>query len=195
MNVEDFIFNYLDTGVFDGNYPEEEIILLRAAAAYYQYHYDNVLTADEKDFGGWPPEIDIQVEFGTGGATTGNQGTYKITVPSGDNGASNIPVAGINGSDHSTFLIYDSKMAMVHEVNHAILGLLGIFSPDNNELIIASIASVAHDSIVNGNISSNSTNDQLLQLARSVRNALGLVNEADYGQDLSALAVLYVRIC
>ncbi len=27
MNIEDFIFNYLDTGVFDGNYPEEEIIL------------------------------------------------------------------------------------------------------------------------------------------------------------------------
>lgn len=121
MNIEAFVASY------GSALPAQELYLLQAAAAYYKYYYDNILTGDDfqKQEQGWRPELDITVSTADGGETSGSKGSYDVKLPSGNDGFKNTPVAGIAGWESSTFLMYDSEVGLVHEIGHVILGLLG----------------------------------------------------------------------
>ena len=178
MSIDTFIDSYINFGEYNGLFPEEEIVLLRVAAAFYTEYVTNInkpKTLDE----GWSDEPLIDVQPGDSGSMTPNLGTMVITVPSGPDGFKFVPVGDIPGFQNSTFAIYDSKMALVHELNHAILSLLGITSI-SNELIIASLASVAHDEIVKANLSSIPTHSKLLVVARAIRAKFLLPTDLDY---------------
>ena len=186
MDINTFIATY------NGQVPAEEIILLRAAAAHYEYYY-NQLDQFSRDQLGLKP-INIVVISGEGGSTAGGSGEYVITVPNGNNGFNGVPVAGISGWGNATFLIYDSKMALVHELGHIILSLLGISTSNgaNIELMLAALASVASSAGI-ANVSPNSTDAELRSVALNVREIFGLVVDKPFALDTEPTDISGVR--
>jgi hypothetical protein len=81
MNVNDLI-NSIKSGAYGdysafGGFPEDELKLLRAAAAYYVYRYNNLVPIDidpssEKPL--WKPEAEINITITTEGSTDSNYG-------------------------------------------------------------------------------------------------------------------------
>jgi trimeric autotransporter adhesin len=126
-NIEAFINTY------GSRMLPQQLILLRAAADYFDSTSANTLAT-------------ITVVAGSSGASRKTDpGQIELTLPpSGGNGAPRIPVAGVSGWDDSTFLIYDTDMAVVHEVDHVILGLLSESAsyPMVQELDVATLAYV-----------------------------------------------------
>lgn len=113
--------------------PENEKLLLLAAEAFYN---DFISQNPDLDFDGYSLTADIRTAEspnGAGGAN-GSKGSYTVYLPTEPNGLDRAPVGGVSGYDNSTFLIYDSNVAVVHEVGHVILGLLGMSTKSDQEL-------------------------------------------------------------
>ena len=131
MSIDQFIESYIDFGAYDGLFPEEQVVLLKLAHAFYLDY------ATKTPLSGLSLSLEIEVILGTSGGTkiyfepdTSGIATSVITIPSGPDGATPIPVGDLPGHMNKTFLTYDVKTVLVHEVNHLILALLGI-SPSN----------------------------------------------------------------
>ena len=128
MSIDQFIESYIDFGAYDGLFPEEEVVLLKLAHAFYV----DFATNPDNNTSGLKTSVEINILTGSVGATDPylDVGTVDITLPSGPDGATPIPVGDLPGYMNKTFLTYDVKTVLVHEVNHLILALLGI-SPSN----------------------------------------------------------------
>lgn len=118
----------------------QQIILLRAAADYFDSFPANAFRSDVYKPANTLATITV-VAGDSGAADEPSPGNFLLTLPSpGGNAAPRIPVAGVTGWESSTFLIYDTDMAVVHEVDHVILALLS--AEGVNELNLATLAYV-----------------------------------------------------
>ncbi len=65
--------------------------------------------------------IDIKIKKGDGGSTEGaNSNEYTITIPESTGG-----FITFGNSTNNTFIQYEGRVTLVHELGHVILGLLG----------------------------------------------------------------------
>jgi len=151
--------------------------LLRAAADYFDSdpggnHY-------YLDSNGNPVQAtaNITVTIGSPGSTGSTGiGNQSLTFPApGGTALVNVPVSGIPGWEDSTFMTYDSEMGVVHEVNHAILNLLGNGSSELNIAILAYVANpIISAATVNGVINYIQVAQDLINLLVSLPSATKL---------------------
>lgn len=159
----------------------EQSTLLQAAAAYYQFHIEQLVKSDSgfvrgdfNDFGEFSPnsngsfylhdstgvrlaaevQLNLVENSSNGGGVSFGEivGSASLFLPTlGQSGNNRIPVAGISGYDSSTFMTYDTVSAIPHETGHIILGLLGMGTGVAQELPNAVLASVGRDAIAAAN--------------------------------------------
>jgi hypothetical protein len=136
-NIGSFILDYGD------GMPPEELVLLIAAANYFDAYPGDGFDAYKMD----PSALATNnVASGEGGATGETQpGTFAVRLPSPGNGIDRVPVGGIPGWGDTTFLTYDTALAVPHELSHVILGLLGVGG--TSELDVATLAYVGKQAI------------------------------------------------
>lgn len=114
---------YINTFVntYGAKLPPEQVMLLRAAAAYYKHYVDTQVPANLKAAvvdpfytGYWRLDADIELGLpATGGTTEKNpdnwNGGYVIRLPINET-AGSPPVAGVGTWADSTFAMYDARV-------------------------------------------------------------------------------------
>jgi hypothetical protein len=148
-NIELFIREYIETSQYQ--VPQEQIDLLRLSAEYFDNFvvsefYENV-TIYKQNTDDTASNI---VNVGVGGETDqlGVPGQYSIGLSSPGQSAAfdYAPISDVEGYSNSTFLVYDTDIALPHELSHVILGfLIGSSKTELDVAILAAVRDMAYN--------------------------------------------------